>query len=1154
MDNFTSEDIYIKINNEKKILKIKKIYYIINNIKNKIVLEFLSKEKYFLKIFDKQIEPINNLSKFIIDNFNIFNPIKINIYNAHNFQKIGKIKETLNLKYCRFLQNSIGCGIIGETIKVQISNNQTPNLVTLTDSNQISKEFAFTINQNILSITIPNDTKKGNYTLELKNNNNEILFSQDYEIHQKFSVSENSLHITNFNASEPLPLSLVNGIDESQEFYFGKKDETPEKKETTKTLIGAPNSTIIITETKLILNRLGITDFLSLYYLYAKNLCDDGLYIIVPIYINSEIKSYSGNALRFNKSITIQFILAGTYATDSIQGFQLRHEVNRSITFESNSSSIKYISKTDQNYTINITFDLTGHTEMLNGTYELRLLNFDEYILQDLRMNILRCAPPLVINDDYTECISCINKNYSYSSESCVNSCYNNEYYLDNICYINCPDSSYKYNKSKICVTNCENFDIDTKEGNGECLNKTFTIDSISPNKLSAETNQIFNLLFEENFPDDRLSYVQINNIAAECNKEDSDSNKEFSCKIDLSSINKDTSEYIIYYRIKKGDNTILNLNSGEKTITIISNANICNTFNQIFNSNLEKCEDCSEGNFYYNNNCVNKCKSYNNSIYKNNTKLICIQDCPNKKEYRDNDNYCVDKCTNSEGYGYINDNKDDCYKCTTYDTNLALNGEKCECVTNYVFNYTGNGKCTLCSSLGEGMIPKNGKCECKDTNSVFNYTGNGKCTLCSSFGEGMVPKNGKCECNETKYVFNYTGDGKCTLCSQLGEGMIPKNGKCECDETKYVFNYTGDGKCTNCSKLGEGMVMKNGKCECDSNYVFNYTGNGKCILCSSLGEGMVLKNGKCECNDTNFVFNYTGNGKCTNCSSLGEGMVMKNGKCECNDTNYAFNYTGDGKCTLCSNIDSNMIVINGKCECKKGTVLSNNNGNTICLENNCSIFNPCKNGICDDSNNDIICKCYDGYFGNLCDSNNVNSLLDEISSQLNSNTDNIELISNDNYVNLIKQMSMYLSQNHQFTESSNVIYDKIKQLTVSTITNFDVDTETLTNNFQTNIIEFIGFTLFYQKHNSNRRLVEEEELTSSNIHQFYKKLNSEKDSNLVKNTIVSSINNEFSYMLWDYKNKNYDEYILIMNNSYLPYLNQIENTNVNTFLHTIVK
>ena len=91
MDNFPSEDIYIQINNEKKILKIKKIYYIINNIKNKIVLEFLSEEKYFLKIFDKQIQPINNLSKFIIDNFNIFNPIKINIYNAHNFQKIGKI-------------------------------------------------------------------------------------------------------------------------------------------------------------------------------------------------------------------------------------------------------------------------------------------------------------------------------------------------------------------------------------------------------------------------------------------------------------------------------------------------------------------------------------------------------------------------------------------------------------------------------------------------------------------------------------------------------------------------------------------------------------------------------------------------------------------------------------------------------------------------------------------------------------------------------------------------------------------------------------------------------------------------------------------------------------------------------------------------------
>ena len=110
-----SKDINIYINNSKKFQKVNKIYYVLRNMKNKLYLEFLSKEKYIIKILDQQIEPFDNLSKFEIENFE--NPIKINIYNSETKSKIGKIKEKISLNYIRFLENSIGCGIIGESQK-----------------------------------------------------------------------------------------------------------------------------------------------------------------------------------------------------------------------------------------------------------------------------------------------------------------------------------------------------------------------------------------------------------------------------------------------------------------------------------------------------------------------------------------------------------------------------------------------------------------------------------------------------------------------------------------------------------------------------------------------------------------------------------------------------------------------------------------------------------------------------------------------------------------------------------------------------------------------------------------------------------------------------------------------------------------------------
>ena len=51
-------------------------------------------------------------------------------------------------------------------------------------------------------------------------------------------------------------------------------------------------------------------------------------------------------------------------------------------------------------------------------------------------------------------------------------------------CYEICPDEYYKYNKTKECVLDCSKEDEDLKEGNGECINKTFNLNQINPTKL----------------------------------------------------------------------------------------------------------------------------------------------------------------------------------------------------------------------------------------------------------------------------------------------------------------------------------------------------------------------------------------------------------------------------------------------------------------------------------------------------------------------------------------------------------------------------------------------------------------------------------------------------------------------------------------------
>ncbi len=255
------------------------------------------------------------------------------------------------------------------------------------------------------------------------------------------------------------------------------------------------------------------------------------------------------------------------------------------------------------------------------------------------------------------------------------------------------------------------------------------------------------------------------------------------------------------------------------------------------------------------------------------------------------------------------------------------------------------------------------------------------------------------------------------------------------------------------------------------------------------------------------------------------------------------------------------MIEINGKCECIYGTYTLNINVQIICSREPCKTYNPCNNnGICDFINNSYVCSCNDGYFGIYCNASSILNALYFFNNNLYSYISYEKIISNATYFNLIKQISLYdlydgfgygniLYNNHEY-------FDKIQQLTISIIDDVNNNNYSVDKDFKKNIIEYIGLTLFYQNISSSSRLYEiEKKLTSQKIHLFYKKLFA-KDftSNLIQNKIISSVNNMFSYIIWDFKNKSYGEYISTMDNLNLPYLNKSENNNTDIILHTIIK
>ena len=305
--------------------------------------------------------------------------------------------------------------------------------------------------------------------------------------------------------------------------------------------------------------------------------------------------------------------------------------------------------------------------------------------------------------------------------------------------------------------------------------------------------------------------------------------------------------------------------------------------------------------------------------------------------------------------------------------------------------------------------------------------------------------------------------------------------------------------------------------------------------------------------------------GKCILCSSISEGLILKDGECICDPNIAEYNKTGKEECTICSSIHYNMISNNGKCECKDGTIPKISNNKTVCSnDKNCENSNFCINGICDDSSGNIICNCYNGFFGVNCSEgiNAVNYIktLNNIQKEIQSLVGNVtlneqatnDLFSNNSLTNKIQQVSLlYKSKNVNIENQNEPIYETIKDFTMKVINLYNNNSTKLIENFTT-FIEYIGFTLYYQKYSSNnRRLTEDKLISNKDIATLTKKINI---TNLEKNKLSSSVNNAFSYILWEFSPLNYDEYIQFMKNNNLTYIFKDNNLRIGTsILHTII-
>ncbi len=402
--------------------------------------------------------------------------------------------------------------------------------------------------------------------------------------------------------------------------------------------------------------------------------------------------------------------------------------------------------------------------------------------------------------------------------------------------------------------------------------------------------------------------------------------------------------------------------------------------------------------------------------------------------------------------------------------------------------------------------------------------------------------------CGKSYQILN--DSNQCEYCSDINQYYYNLSCHDNCSDNLYIFHNESNKYICLTEEECNDMTYKI-EANKNGNYCLNECDNGYGIYDNNYN---VCKYCKDQLNLGSL------NGECVKCYKHNS-VVAESGECVC-DIGYE-KKKNDSGLDYCSKCDSKegLIEINRKCECSKGLIKSDNkcklaeNYYNNRTKIDCENYNPCtnNNGICDDSIEEIpICKCNNGFIGVYCEINiseinkEISFLEDNSRKMINETNNNIDIIQSSSITNNIKKISnLYLNLN-----SLNDFGDKIVEITVDVINNYNLAE---INGDILNIIEFIGFSYYYQNKKLNGKLRRNEnKLNDYDVINFYKNISS--NQSIINNTkyFKSSSNGAFSILLFQNEenvNNNYINYCLRNN---IPYLSNELKDSINYTLQIV--
>ena len=727
-----SNDIYIILKDQNKEIKLKKIYYTIEILENNLILNILSKEKYFIKFHDKIIKSLNNISKYEINNKllkdNDFELINISVYNEkNNMEKIGEIYENFEDFNVRQLQNNNfsiepQCLYLGGDMSLNIT---LPKYCLKNDCNiTIKDNKTFDKNISLKNITDEfvtinesyNNTGKYNVTIKQYN----ISDISNFFVFEDIKLEPTLYGLSQQNKSKKIKVNKIySQLNNETNFSINQSDNFEIE-------YSSDSQEIVITISTFENISFNSPLILSSEFIDCKEefLCVFNFYSLI---LNSS------NPLDLVKSTnTTRLELNGTCDESFLKEITLFNK-NKSINITSNNFT-QFECGNGNTYHFNVTFNLTNLTfdnDCLIFNVSITYSDNETELINDFIIPIFNCKVGFEIKYSNYSCYNCKENKMKYSntSKSCVSNCNNDEYLLNDsqICdYYSCENNNLYLYKDKTCYKDCETINdkgeyLRNNNTSWECENKSFILNLTNSEVDWNDTIILYFKFYEENITNILNNGYEIN-ITIEKEKNISFASS-FDCKQENESIikckfnlNKAVfSDFYVFYNITKKNETISSEYT-KSTLKIINSKYFCDKSFKILKEN--QCKNCdNDKKYYYNYNCYENCNSTEEKTFafrENNTTFRCIS---------------IDLCLN---YG------------------LEIFNNECKCSNG--FGFDENYNCIQCN-LTDGMLEINRECKCNN---------------------GLIEKNKNCVLIENYY------DGINITCSTYNPcGINNPNGKC---------------------------------------------------------------------------------------------------------------------------------------------------------------------------------------------------------------------------------------------------------------------------------------------------------------------------------------------------------------------------------------